>query len=671
MRSAPPVRPLASRAAALLLLALGACLPRGTVDRPVVTALRVEGTHAVPADEIAAKLQTAPSSRYLLTPEPQLYDEDAVAVDRRRVEAFYRSRGYLAAKVAAPEVVPAGEGRVEVRFRVEEEGPPVKVATVVVLGLEAEPAAQAKLPRLPIAPGQVFTEAALDAGRAAILASLAMNGYPRAEVEQLAEIDPAAQTVAVRYQVAPGGRWAFGNVFVSGTAHIPRALVREAAAEYLSPGQPWNQSLLPKVQARVFEMGVFGGIRVLPGKPDTAAGTIPLVISVREVPFRSLRLGPRWGVQSTRWDLNLAASWVHRNWLGGLRKLQLDASAGWSWIRNPWRADFQGPVALLSADLTQPDALARHVDLNLRVEGEHRIEEGYRYFAERLRVGTPIHLGRVLAVPSVNFEYYQAFGNATRGELGSASQALLSCPVERDASGLQKTSSTCLLAYLEQRLELDLRDDAIQTRRGLYLAVSFQEGVHAFGQGFSYLRVLPEARAFLPLGKSVLALRGRFGLLHAYGKEGVPILSRFTGGGPGQMRGYATRRLSPLVALSAGGYAPVGGTGLLDGSAELRFPLLGAVGGVVFLDAGNTELQARDIWKLDRLQWAAGLGLRYHSPFGPIRLDVGARLPRTFGGNWPMPRVPVVRLQDNAIVDTGLSKAEPAVAVHISIGEAF
>jgi translocation and assembly module TamA len=361
-------------------------------------------------------------------------------------------------------------------------------------------------------------------------------------------------------------------------------------------------------------------------------------------------------------DVAGTASWAHRNWLGGLRKLQLDATLGWAFIRNVWRPDFHGPVALLSADFTQPDAVARRVDLNLRAEAEHRVEEGYRYFAERLRAGTPARLGPVTAVPSINLEYYQTFGDATRNELGGQAQALLNCPGDQ---------RTCLLAYLEQRLELDFRDDAVETRRGLYLSVSLQEGVRAFGQGFSYLRVLPEARAFLPLGRSVLAFRGRFGLLHAYGAEGVPLLARFTGGGPGQMRGYGSRRLSPLVPLSRGGYAPVGGTGLIDGSLELRFPIAGPLGGVAFLDGGNTELRASDIWKLDRLQWAAGLGLRYHSLFGPVRVDVGVRLPRSLGEGLPMPRVPLVRLEGTSIVDTGDSKAEPAVAVHLSIGEAF
>ncbi len=141
-----------------------------------------------------------------------------------------------------------------------------------------------------------------------------------------------------------------------------------------------------------------------------------------------------------------------------------------------------------------------------------------------------------------------------------------------------------------------------------------------------------------------------------------------------EITGQAVRVLQALAADGLSlelGYAPVGGTGLIDGSLELRFPIAGPLGGVTFVDGGNTELRASDIWKLDRLQWAAGVGLRYHSLFGPIRIDVGVRLPRSFTGGLPMPKVPVVRLEGTSIVDTGDSRAEPAVAVHLSIGEAF
>jgi translocation and assembly module TamA len=663
----PSPRRRSTRAAAIAALSLAACLPRGTLERPVVRSLRVEGAHQVAEEEVVAVLATQPTSRYVwpFHPDPQYFDEDLFAADRRRVEAFYRSRGYYGARVAAgpPQ---ARDGRVDLAFRVEE-GKPVRVGEVRIEGLEEEPEALSRLGKLPLAAGSVFTDEAFDAGGAAIKRALMDAGWARAEVEQRAELDPAALSARVVYTVRPGRRYLFGNVFVSGTGQVPRDRVRRAATEVVTPGSTWDQSLLPQVQSRVQDLGVFGGIRVFPGEPDPG-GALPLVVAVREAPFRTVRLGPSLVFQASRTDASLTAGWTHRNWLGGLRRLKLDARAGWTWLKTPWDIQKQGFSGLASADFTQPEVLGRSVDLNLRAELERRIEEGFQYWAERLRLGLPFRIvGRTLTlVPSVLLDYYQTRGDTTAAQVGSASQALLSCP--GDATRL---TQTCLLSALEQRLDLDLRDDALNPRRGLYLTFSLQEGFHAFGQGFRYLRLLPEARAFLPIGPVVLAARGRVGLLRSYGGDPLPIIARLESGGPGQMRGYDSRRLSPLVRLSTGDFAPVGGTALLDGSLEARFPLAGSLGGVVFVDGGNVELRPADIWRLDRLQWAAGFGLRYRTLFGPVRIDVAARLPRELRGSWPMPKVPVVAIQDGAVVPTGEQKSEPVVRLHLSIGEAF
>ncbi len=662
-RGPSPARGAAAILAALL--AAGCLSVKGTAERPAVRSLRLEGARAIPAPESLARIATRPSGRFFWD-DVELFDPDVFATDQRRIEAFYRSRGYYAARVTAAEPSPSG-GAVDLTLRVEE-GPPVRVAEVRILGLEREPEALARLGALPLRAGDVFRDDRFEEGRTALLAALTSSGWAQAEVAPRAEVDPAARTARVTYTVTPGRRFRFGAVFVSGTSQVPRETVRRAVAADLRPGAWYDAAELPRAQARVFDLGVFGGIRVLPGRPDLARDAIPVVVSVREPPFRTIRLGPSLGIEAARWDASLVAGWVHRNWLGGLRKLKLDARVGWSWIRDPFRPDKQGLAGLASADFTQPDVYRQVVDLSVRAEGERRIEEGYQYWAERLRFGLPVRLlGRTLAiVPSVNFDLYQTTGDPTTATVGGTSQILLSCPA---AAG--RSSGSCLLSYLEQRLDLDLRDDPVNTHRGLYLTVSLQEGFRMGAAGFRYLRLVPELRLFLPLGRTVLAGRGRIGLLHAYGGYVLPIVARLSSGGPGQERGYQTRKLSPVVPLTTGGWAAVGGTGLVDGSLEARFPLAGELGGVVFVDAGNVELAAADTWRLDHLQWAAGLGLRYRSLFGPVRLDLAARLPVRSGGRWVMPTVPVVRVADGVVEPTGGRHTEPILGLHLSIGEAF
>jgi translocation and assembly module TamA len=170
--------------------------------------------------------------------------------------------------------------------------------------------------------------------------------------------------------------------------------------------------------------------------------------------------------------------------------------------------------------------------------------------------------------------------------------------------------------------------------------------------------------------RTVLAARARVGALVPLHEQGEPpLVARFMAGGPLSMRGYYTNRLAKMVLQTNGEWVPVGGNGLADASLELRIDVTRTVGVAVFLDAGNTSDASAvpSTWQaaLDPslLQFASGAGIRYRTPFGPLRLDVGVRLPDFKGGGFPP--VPYTFYPD------GFPHSEPIVAVHLSIGEAF
>jgi translocation and assembly module TamA len=653
---------------ATALLLAGCRTPRGTAERPAVTAFEIQGTHALDPDDIREKLATQPSEPWwhLFFRDASYFDEDAFANDRKRVERLYQSEGHYQAKVVDAQVLPDGDGRVKLRMRVEE-GPPAKVVELRIDGLDDAPEARGQLRELPLREGQRFTEAGFDATRAAIEDALGRTGYAKAEVTQRAHVDPQAGEVRVVYTVIPGTRYRFGNVFVSGTAAIPRARVRQEAEIVLEPNQWFDRTDLQQIQSRVFDLGVFGGVRVTPGPADEKKALIPIIIAAREAPFRTIRAGPGLGVELTRWDANVTVGWAHRNWLGGLRKLSLDARVGYAWLPNVFSRQETGFVGLVSADFTQPGLIRQRIDLNARVELERGLEQGYRFWSERFRLGLPVRISRALTfVPSYNLELYQITGTIQTTVGGATNELLQSCRGE-----------SCVLSYLEQRITLDLRDDPINTRRGLYLSLALQEGFQLFGNGFPYLRFLPEARAFLPVWKkTVVAGRLRVGALRSLNAEEPPVISRFYSGGPSLMRGYYTRQLSPVV-YDAGSkdYIPVGGQGLVDGSVELRVPLTGRLGAAIYLDYGIVTQERLDALDPGQLQYAAGVGLRYGTLFGPLRIDVAGRLPRrsaSVQSGWVMPGVPVLAAApDGSLVDTGFRHTEPTISVHLSLGEAF
>jgi translocation and assembly module TamA len=637
--------------APLLLLALSApgCLwARGTDEEPIVTELELDGVKTFDRDEIVEMLATRAPEAQLFPPRKIGFrlDPDALAADARRVEAWYRERGYYQARVEKVEVVPDGKGRARVVMRVRE-GTPVRVRSIAMNGLEAAEPARSRLGKVPLEVGAVFTESSYDATRLALLAALRGTGWARAEVTQRARVVPEEGAVEVVYDAKPGPRLRFGPVFVAGTASVSRSIVRDQAAIDVHTGEWFDPRMLELAQARVFGLGVFAGVRVTAGAPVEKETAVPVVVAVRESPFRTLRFGPGVGLESTRWEVRGVAGWTHRNFLGELRKVSVDGRAGYAWLPTGLAREREGPVGAVALQFEQPAAFTRRVDASARLELERGLELAFDFWAQRLQLGLPLRFSpRWTLVPSYNLEVYE-LSNTPSGDAVSDRPILENCP-----------SRICLLSYLEQRVAYDGRDNPVETRRGWYAALSVQEGVNVGGYGYRYLRLLPEARAFLSLGdRTVLAARARAGALVPVSESGdPPIVARFFSGGPSSMRGFTTRGLSPR---NAEGVA-IGGNGLLEGSLELRQGIVGDLAGVLFVDVGQVAGQGaipdawRDVMDPGRLELAVGVGIRYATPFGPLRLDVGL-LPSRFGE--------VHRFGDLGAHFPG--------AVHISIGEAF
>jgi translocation and assembly module TamA len=650
---------LRSGAAVLALLLAGGCLhARGTAEEPAVVGVDLEGVAASDEADLRDRLATR-ASDWHAGGETRLLDEDALAADRERIVAFFKERGYYGAAVDDVELLPDGNGRVRVVIRVRK-GEPVRVTRLTVEGLDAAPEARARAGKLSIEPGKVFTWAAYDAARDELRAALAETGYATGTVTQSALVRRTERTAEVTYRVEAGPRYRFGPISVVGAEEVPEEKVAAQAARLVTPGDWFDERRLDRIQARVFELGVFGGVRVGRGTPDPVAGTVPVVVNVREAPFHTLRLGPGLGFEQSRWEVVGQASWAHRNWLGELRRLRLDARGGYAWIPDPVSPIREGMVGTLAVEFSQPAVFGDAVDLSTKVELEESLEQAYGSTSEKFRFGTPFRPApRWTVVPSYNLEVYQLRDIAADA---STLPEVQNCP-----------GGICVLSYLEQRVTWDRRDHPLLTTQGFYLSLAVQEGFPLGSQAYTYLRLLPEARYFRPLGRrTVLAVRGRLGALVPVSETGpAPVVALFTAGGAISMRGYGSERLSPMVySESEKSWVPTGGNGLLEGSVEVRRTLAGSLIGALYLDAGNVSdasgspTEYRGVFDLSELQLALGVGVRYRTSVGPFRADVAVRLPTDFSSDIPFeerfPPVPG---------DSG--HREPIVVVHIALGEAF
>ncbi len=686
----------------LLLLAL-ACACATTKPYPdsrEVDDLKIEGTDQLDDGDIKAKILTTETPwwepLWPFDKGPSYFDPNAWQADLRRIERYYQAEGYYQARVVSNEVKPEGAEAVELEVTVQE-GKPTRIGAIEVAGLEGLPEDHQRRARadLPLQVGEVFREEDWAGVKDLIQGRLRELGYAQAEVGGEVQVDVETNLAAVKLQVQPRPRYKFGVIFVA-TDYNPQVSTKriiEQAQGAIRKGDWYSESALAEAQARVFAMGVFGAVKVNRGEPDQEGGTVPVVVDVREAPLRSIRLGGGFGVDVTRQEGRVLAEWTNRNIGGGLRRLTVRGRAGYAFLPSIYASasgDKDAKSGLVFDAITefeQPRFLFRDLRLQASLSAEKGLEQAYSFVGGRLRTGVIWQPHPDLSVfPAYNLEVYQLSG--TVGGTERVPPITLGCR-EQTAGD---TSCQIELSYLEATVEWDRRDDKTEPRSGYYAALSVQGGGGPLFGDFTYIRLLPDMRYYHSFGleqRLTVAGKLRLGTLIPYrnketGQEQSSIVTRFFSGGGSSMRGFNSRRLSPQIAVAsevpdrAAVTVPIGGNSLFESSLEVRYRVTESLVVASFWDTGYVgegPLSLGGAAFQSRLYHAVGMGLRYLTVVGPIRLDIARRLnvgaPLIVGGP------DSTNLASGTCFGLGSKKTDYAgspeglCTVQLSIGEAF
>jgi translocation and assembly module TamA len=322
------------------------------------------------------------------------------------------------------------------------------------------------------------------------------------------------------------------------------------------------------------------------------------------------------------------------------------------------------------------------------------VQNGFGYDEAAGRFSLIYRRGRHTVSAGINFvEYFQAsLDTDPQNLINTGGQSL-------GALFVNNCLPSCTLSYPELRYTYDSRDNVLETTDGFFATVDLQQSIRP-GQ-FSYFRVEPEVRGYFPLSKyGVFALRAQYGALVLEGADqdpqASPFTQRFFGGGQSYQRGYPPLQQGPKagagiepnlgqgsLALPLSRYSswvPIGGNGatLLSAEARLRTDfLLSHTEFVLFTDASRITEKPTLPWQ-GRLEVAPGFGLRYLTPFGPIRVDLAYTLN-------PEPVVlPGATLKNGFTIPSTIVAARCSIypstqpclfqrrwAYHITLGEAF
>jgi translocation and assembly module TamA len=444
-------------------------------------------------------------------------------------------------------------------------------------------------------------------GQAALTTKLGAEGFPFARVsEPQLVVDRAAKTATLEANVAPGGERRFGRITANPNNRVFDADHVAEIARF-SPGDPYRAAELDDLRRALIQTGL---VSVADVKPvDAGPGIVDVDVRLERAPPRTIagELGYDTG-QGARAEV----SWTHRNLFppeGGLTLRGVlgtqEQLASVIFRRN----NFRGRDRVLTLQAT-----ARHSEFDA-------------YVADTATIAASLER-------QTNIFFQKTWTWSLGAELVTSD--------EQDvivATG-EPRRRTYYIGALPTSLTYDGSDDLLNPTKGFRLGGRLSPELSLLGKAFGYTRVQLDASAYQPVSdRVVLAGRVRLGTILGAPRDAIAPSRRFYAGGGASVRGYGYQSIGPRDPNND----PIGGRSLTELAVEARVRVLGNFGVVPFLDAGN--IYTGVLPEFSGLRLGAGVGVRYYSNFGPIRLDVGTPIN-------PQP-------------------GDARVAVYVSLGQAF
>jgi translocation and assembly module TamA len=562
-----------------------------------------------------------PTVRERFAPLSVLMENDgrpanAAQIDRRArddvdlMRAIMRSEGYYDATVTAA-IAPATMNTGVVVTIDVIPGERFRFARVDIDGIDATGIAPDLRAAYGVAPETPVAADIVLGGQAKLLDTLQRSGYPFARVADPAiVVDYETRAGTLDLNVVPGGKRNFGAIVYDGGDPPFSARHAEVIARW-TPGDLYDRALVDDFRQAVIATGIVSQVRVTEVE-GSQPGTVDLRTTLSPAPFRTLAGEVGYG---TGEGFRAEASWQHRNLIRPEGSVTLRGVAGTR-------------EQLLGATLRMGNFRRRDQVLNARVLASNQ---------------------RLAAFDALTFEIGGSLERQTTliwqkpWSYSGGLNLLFSSESNFDPARGAALRRQFYIASVPLVLSYDGSDDLLDPTRGFRLAARVTPELSFSGRTFTYVRTQLDGSAYYPLGERlVVAGRARLGGIAGASQSAIAPSRLFYSGGGGSIRGYGFQLVGPRNAAGE----PTGGRSLAEFSLEarVRLPVFGGNFGVVpFVDAG--QVYDRSFPTFSDLRVGVGVGLRYYSNFGPIRVDVGTPLGRRPG--------------------------ESRIAVQVSLGQAF
>lgn len=429
----------------------------------------------------------------------------------------------------------------------------------------------------------------LDAEQALVL-ELEKNGHPFAQVsgrDVVADHERGVLDVALTLEAGPTAP--FGQTAVDGAESVNSDFIARMAG--VKQGEQYDPETLDAAAKRLRALEVFSSVTVRGSESLAADGSVPVQVKVAERKHRYFGAGATY---SSTDGGGLEAYWGHRNLFGRAEKLRIEGSVS-SLGTTVEAEDMTWRGAVL---FEKPGVLGPASKFTSKLEVEQENPDAYRRFSVEGDVGISYELTQEQTVSAgVNVEYAR-LTDSFNVDLETITVAL---PLE----------------YVR-----DTRDSKLNPTTGTRLALLVEPG-YEINAGATFVKLRAEATAYRALDadkRFVVAGRVAAGSIYGASLSEIPANRRFYAGGGGSVRGYGYQDIGPVDAAGD----PTGGLSFIETSGEVRIGVTETIGIVPFVDAGLVS--AGQNFSGTEFKVGAGLGLRYATAFGPLRIDVAVPL---------------------------------------------
>jgi len=538
---------------------------RGSVSDELLQRLR-EVSHAV---ELEKK-----------SPEQQAYIRGVTQRDATRMRNVLEAEGYYSAEVSWD--IDAGDMKTNVTFTVKP-GPAYILKQVHIQNMQGQPAGPEQPFEIGLRLNEPLKARPTVNSQDRLVLWFKNHGYPFIKVENREiVVDHAANSASITYTVNPGPPAEFGEIHFSGLETVDPDILRNQKT--WETGRRYKESMLTAYQTRLAQTRLFGVVRVLPGDTVTEHGRVPIIVELKERKHHSVGFGIGFRTDE---GLRLNTSWVDRNLLG--KAEQLEISGMHSSFAKAVAADFTKP------QFGHPD---QSLNLNMRVAEDNPDAYTSRNFTAlatlRREIAKSTNLGGGLA--------YKYSDVIQAGEEESFSHI-----------------------YLPILFDWDTSDDLLMPTQGGRMNVLAAPFYDTRGNDFAFWKGWFKYSRYSRLSRRpllIVANRMMLGSISGANRNNIPPDERFYAGGGGSIRGYEYQTVSPLEDES-----PLGGRSLFEFATELRLSVTEKIGIVPFIDGGNVYTESMPVFS-GELFWGAGIGFRYSTGLGPLRVDLAFPLNR-------------------------------------------